>query len=488
MGNQCSSNVLCQTISNDEAASNRIQPLSNTGVLQNVNTEERIAMNEPLGSSHSLNEDLGSRASSWLMELCQQQSPPMDNILACVEVLPEYLQNGLYLAAAIQNWTNVDAVSLLIPKDSQNRQRVLLTPCAESGLIPLHLACYKGNENAAMYLLNLFPQATQFVTPIKKQTALALACMRHSSQTLIRELLSVFPKAASMFDNEGMFPMDFYARLPQANHETLRLLSESVFGHGTCNYANPTLPPSALWIEDISAALTSAIRSNTTLAEIRKVRMFHNQEMKPIAERILSTLDDSGHSPLHVAIQMGGRLDVAQYILQIYPKGAEQLTRVSGRTALSLACEHDGVRNNFILLLLSLYPEAVATPCANGMYPLQYACSCGANSRVVSALARDDVCMEIVELGQADLLVQSAIDSGCSHTAVSLLAEKFFRLQPAKVSIRECCICLEPLETGVSRTRCGHDFHTACIAGVTSSSGCPLCRSPMIEADLCHVR
>ena len=56
---------------------------------------------------------------------------------------------------------------------------------------------------------------------------------------------------------------------------------------------------------------------------------------------------------------------------------------------------------------------------------------------------------------------------------------KFDRLHTVHGTLREeCSICLDKPPGMITRTGCGHEFHTECIKGwLRDNPSCPLCRS-----------
>lgn len=51
---------------------------------------------------------------------------------------------------------------------------------------------------------------------------------------------------------------------------------------------------------------------------------------------------------------------------------------------------------------------------------------------------------------------------------------------PLKQVEHDCSICLESIDDGTVRTRCGHEFHGACLATWNAeASSCPYCRQEL---------
>jgi hypothetical protein len=200
--------------------------------------------------------------------------------------------------------------------------------------------------------------------------------------------------------------------------------------------------------------------------------------------------EEDGFTPLGIAIQ-NDRAEVVQALLAS-PRVDVNRVDNYGRTPLWIAIWNDYAA--MVSTLLTNPRVDVNQPNNDGVTPLRIACNIG-DEAVIRNLLRSNASFDIAFYREFETLLRENISEEQARRMGEELAVqsgKFerrlvMRVVPVEAEGEEqtlCAICQEVLddaEPWVIR-RCGHAFHTECIAqwGLRSNE-CPLCRLPGVD-------
>eukprot|EP00984_Skeletonema_dohrnii_P010939 scaffold4312_cov149-Skeletonema_dohrnii-CCMP3373.AAC.1 len=240
---------------------------------------------------------------------------------------------------------------------------------AMHGMLPFHCACAGGTLATVQYLYKLYPDAINHTTtdghyPIHY----AILGMNRRDSVITAVDIVQF-----LLDCDSNVKLQKYEGT-EHGQETESLL------HFACDLAPPNIEARIQIIKEIYDAYPEAIEDDRIASDInefhQQVQTFINGELVYSRQakhlRLMTTSDDSGQLPLHIALQSNVRLGSIRLLVKGNPAAAQSPDN-SGRLPLHVACEHHA-SPSVVQYLVGLDISTLSSVDSEGNTALHYAC------------------------------------------------------------------------------------------------------------------
>jgi ankyrin repeat protein len=258
------------------------------------------------------------------------------------------------LCRALSNRDLASNILALIEKDPHSVQQP-----NDDGSYPLHLACmnnYNYCKEGGRYdtvirkLVSLFPKALQYKDKTGR-TPLHVAIYNSCTTDVISELVQQHTPAVQEIDDDGNYPLHLACSRSHWCHEVVGPLIDSfpwALQHVNKHGRYP---------------LHIAIGNQSIEVVMKLIKLF------PMA---IEHKDNDGYYPLHRACQWRSCEELTMKLIEVFPFAATQKTVASESFPLHLACD---CRQSITVVrqLVEIYPQALKEMEYNGWYPIHNA-------------------------------------------------------------------------------------------------------------------
>ena len=265
------------------------------------------------------------------------------------------------------------------------------------GNLPIHCAsCYGRSPELCRVLIEAYPGSKQ-MTDAEGRLPLHWACSRNTIAT-IEYLYRRYPDAINHATTDGFYPIHYsissIVRSGSQKAEIIRFLldcdprvkTQTYRGMSLLRYANvqeyndSNIEAGMQTIKVIFDAHPEAIEDNGIALNIpryhQQVKSFINNELVYARQakdhRLMTTPDDNGQLPLHVALQNNARLGSIKLFVKGNPH-ALQSPDNGGELPLHVACQHHNSTDVFDYLV-GLDPSTLDAVDREGNTALHFAC------------------------------------------------------------------------------------------------------------------
>jgi ankyrin repeat protein len=282
-------------------------------------------------------------------------------IQTSLTVMRERDDDGWTLIHFAAQYRSVDFIKVLVESD-RGRECVGTMTIAPRGRLPIHIACIYCNFEVAKYLLSLYPESINIPDDDGYSLLHIVVQARHCTEE-DREELTIF--LIQQNESALTLPDHYFGDLPlhaacSIGHENLSVVKLLYDAHPQAmeirnNRGDTPLDAARLWTRGVrlAAFLQSQLElqhqardivqpdANGQLPIHRVLRSFEPslgtiKLMVPANPDSLTTADNQGFIPLHVACKFG-HLDIVTYLIEAY-EDSLQATTVRGYLPLHIAC------------------------------------------------------------------------------------------------------------------------------------------------------